>query len=277
MGAPPWVDTHVHLLPVRLNGAIRAFFADHGVAPGTFAYPVEPAVVCEQLAAEGVTMAWTLPYVRRPGAADALNAAIAGIVDAQRSGPLPLVAGATVHPADHDPVGVVRRAVEDLGARVLKLHCSVGDHRPDDRRLDAVWDYASEIALPVVVHAGHAASGHTEADELAPIGVVGRRHPEARVIIAHCGHRAVSAALDLLDAHPALHADLTPVVRDPVTLPAARARELADRLLFGSDAPNTAVTARAGRAAVEELGLPAPLTAQVLGGNAARLLDEVRV
>ena len=59
--------------------------------------------------------------------------------------------------------------MEDLGLRVLKLHCSVGDFAADDRRLDPVWEYVSAVALPVVLHAGHAPDGHTEAAELAPV------------------------------------------------------------------------------------------------------------
>jgi len=232
--------------------------------------------VCDRLAEDGVTEAWTLPYARRPDTADRLNQAVAAIAAGQATGPVRVVAGCTVHPGDRDPVGVVRRAVETGGARVLKLHCSVGEYHPDDRRLDGVWADASETNLPVVVHAGHAPSGHTDADELLPVGTVAARFPNVALIIAHCGHRAVGAALDLLAAHPRLHADLTPVVHEPVALPAERAAGLADRLLLGSDAPNTALPASAGRAAVDSWGLTDGQVAAITGGNARRLLAAIR-
>lgn len=264
----------MHLLPERLGSAIRAFFADHGIDPARFAYPLDHDEICARLAADGIAAAWTLPYVRRPGAADALNASTAAIAASQSAGPVEVIAGATVHPGDADPVGVVRRAVEDLGARVLKLHCSVGDHSPDDPRLDAVWDWVSEVRLPVVVHAGHGVSGHTGAAELEPIGVVAARWPEARVVVAHCGHAAAARTLELMTLHPSLHADLTPVVFELVDVPAPAARALADRLLFGSDAPNTGFSAAEALAGLDRLEL-GDARAAVAGGTARRLVEEV--
>ena len=37
--------------------------------------------------------------------------------------------------------------------------------------------YAAEVALPVVLHAGHAADGQTGGAELEPVAAVARRHP----------------------------------------------------------------------------------------------------
>ena len=270
------VDSHVHLLPERLGAAIRAFFVAHGTDAGAFAYPLDHDEICALLAADGVGAAWTLPYVRRPGAAAALNEATAAVAAAQAGGPVEVVAGATVHPGDADPVAVVRRAVEDLGARVLKLHCSVGDHAPDDPRLDPVWEWVSEVRLPVVVHAGHGASGHTGGEELEPVGTVAGRWPEARLVVAHCGHAAAAQTLELLDAHPSLHADLTPVVFELVELAPDAARAVAGRLLFGSDAPNTGFRAAAALAGVDRLGLSPEQRRAVTGGTARRLVAEVR-
>lgn len=269
------VDSHVHLLPDRLAAAIRAFFAGHGVPADRFAHPLDHGAVCDRLGSAGVGEAWTLPYVRRPGAAADLNAATAEIAARLTTrGPVRVVAGATVHPADTDPAGLVRRAV-DGGARVLKLHCSVGDHRPDDPRLDPVWSYASEARLPVVVHAGHGVGGQTDADELEPVAEVARRWPEARLVIAHCGHRAAARAIELLGEHPSLHADTTPVISELVDLPPAAAA-VADRLLLGTDAPNTGFHVEEVVAGLGPLGLAPGALAGVLGGNARRLLAEVR-
>lgn len=269
------VDSHIHLLPERLGAAVRRFFADR-LGHESWAYPADHDVVCARLAAEGVKEAWTLPYARRPGGSDALNSATASIAAEQADGPVRIVAGATTHPGEHDPADTVRRAVEGLGARVLKLHCSVGDFRPDDPRLDPVWAYTSSIALPTVIHAGHAIAGHTDADELAPIATVARRWPQARIIIAHCGHRATATALDLVARHPGLHVDLTPVVHEPVLAPPGAVAAVGDRVLFGSDAPNTFVTVTDSLAWVSTMGLDAAVLAAVTGGNARRLQDEIR-
>jgi len=270
------VDAHVHLLPPRLQAAIRGFFDVRGFPRAGFAYPADPGAACERLAADGVTEAWTLPYARRPGSAADLNASMAALVAGQRGGPVRLTGGCTVHPGDDDPVAVLRHAVEDLGLRVLKLHCSVGDYQPDDPRLDPVWEYAAEIALPVVLHAGHAADGHTEEAELRPVAEVARRHPEARVIIAHCGHNAAEAALRLVAAHPGVHADLTPVIHHPVAAPPAQLAALAGKLLFGSDAPNTGLTAARLLGRLAHPDVPGKARTAITGGTARRLLSEVR-
>ncbi len=268
------IDAHVHLLPGRLAEKVRAFFdlhlADHLV------YPLDHGAVLERLSGEGVTGVWSLPYAHRPGVAEGLNEASAATVRAARSGAVPVIGGATVHPGDDDPVAVVRTAVEDLGLRIVKLHCSVGDFAADDPRLDGLWAYVSEHHVPVTVHAGHGVSGHTEPDELVPVARVATRFPDARIVIAHCGHHAVNEALDLLDVHPNVHADLTPVVREFVAVPPHRAALLADRLLFGTDAPNTALTASEALAHLDSLGLGDEARAAVTGGNAVRLVMGVR-
>ena len=193
-----------------------------------------------------------------------------------------MIGGCTVHPADDRPAGLVRAAVEDLGLRVLKLHCSVGDFAADDRRLDPVWEYVSAVALPVVLHAGHAPDGHTEAAELAPVAAVARRHPEARIIIAHCGHAASSVALRLVAEHPGLHADLTPVLHQPVRPDPAALAAVAGKVLFGSDAPNTGLSVSsllAGLAGADGGGrqaLSAEASAAITGGTAQRLVAGVR-
>ena len=275
----PVVDAHVHLLPPRLQAAIRGFFHARGFPGDGFAYPADPAEACDRLAAEGIGEVWSLPYARRPGSAADLNTAMARFAAAHAEGAaVRVIGGCTVHPADGDPASLVRTAVEDLGLRVLKLHCSVGDFAPDDRRLDPVWEYVSAVALPVVLHAGHAPDGHTEAAELAPVAAVARRHPAARIIIAHCGHAASDEALRLVAEHPGVHADLTPVLHEPVRPAPAQLAALAGKLLFGSDAPNTGLTVSdllAGLAGADG-EISAQARAAITGGTAQRLLSEVR-
>ncbi len=277
----PVVDAHTHLLPPRLQAAIRDFFYARGFPGDGFAYPADPAEACDRLAAEGITEAWSLPYARRPGSAAELNASMARFAAAHTDGAaVTVIGGCTVHPADDRPADLVRAAVEDLGLRVLKLHCSVGDFAADDRRLDPVWEYVSAVALPVVLHAGHAPDGHTEAAELAPVAAVARRHPDARIIIAHCGHAASSVALRLVAEHRGLHADLTPVLYQPVRPDPAALAAVAGKVLFGSDAPNTGLSVSsllAGLAGADgDGGLTAADQTAITGGTAQRLIAGVR-
>lgn len=264
------VDSHIHLLPGRLGEKVRSFFAPFG---SELAYPADHAAVRAALAQDGIDTAWTLPYAHKPGVAPWLNEQTAVI--AATPGLVSLVGAATVHPGDDDPVGVVAEALDHHGLSVLKLHCSVGDFDADDPRLDPVWQLVAERAMPVVVHVGHGVDGQTHGAELEPIDRVATRHPDVRLIIAHCAFPAVTGGLDLIDAHANVYADLTPVAFEAPTIPIDRLRQAADRLLFGSDAPNVTIRAADHLAALCQLDLDPEQLASVLSGNARRLVDAV--
>ncbi len=266
------VDAHVHLLPPRLARKVRSVFDAH--LPGQLAYGIEPDRALADLAAAGVTQAWVLPYAHRSGVADWLVPATDAHVRDLRQGDhgVELILGATAHPDDADPLAALASGVDDLGARVCKLHCAVGGFAADDPRLDRLWRFCAERALPVVIHVGRSPGGDSTADELAAIDRLADRHPDAVLVVAHLGAPAVSATLRLLDRHPNLHADLTPVV---AALPAIGPDELqarADRLLFGSDVPNTGFRVHE---LLEHWRRHSPgreVQRQVLGGTARRLL-----
>ena len=263
------VDTHTHLLPDRLAQRVREHF---GLSARLLVYPLDHGVVRETLASEGVDEIWNLPYAHKPGVAEGLNESSQQI--AEQAGPLTVIGGMTVHPADQDPAGIVQRAIERLGLQVLKLHCSVGAFDADDPRLDGVWQLAAQTRTPVVVHAGHATNGTTGANELLPLATVAERFPEAPIVIAHCGYPAVDAALDLLERHQNMYADLTPVVSIRPQPPTDRMATLAHRLMFGSDTPNVAVHVADHLAALRSLPLSPAEIELITGGNARRLLAD---
>ncbi len=269
------IDSHVHLMPPRLGRAIRAFFERH--IGDQLVYPSDAAVVLDRHHAAGAVAVWNLPYAHKPGMADDLNAGMAEVAAAHAEYPVHIVTGCTVHPGDDQPQDTLRRAFELHGARVLKLHCSVGSYDADDPRLAPVFEAAGELAVPVVVHAGHDVSGHTHGHELAPIAQVAERHGGTTVIVAHCGHEGNDETTALMRRLPNLWADLTPVVMEHPDVDAAQLAEFADRLLLGTDAPNT------GRSLDDQLAwlrseasahesFTAESLAAILGENATRLI-----
>jgi uncharacterized protein len=79
-----------------------------------------------------------------------------------------------------NPIGQVREGL-DLGAVGLKLHPRGEGFQVADDRLDDVFALAHEQRLPVTIHAGVGGpSIGPQALERA------RRHPGARLILAHC-------------------------------------------------------------------------------------------
>ena len=269
------VDSHVHLLPPRLAARVRAAFDAH--LPGLLAYPTDPHVALDDLAAVGIGQAWVLPYAHAPGVADWLVPATAehlAELSAER-GDVELVLAGTLHPDDQDPLGLLDRAVEVEGARALKLHCAVGSFAADDARLEPVWQRCAQRQLPVVVHAGKHDSGQAVPADLAELDRVATRHPDLPLIVAHAGHPAVAATLELLHRHPRVYADLTPVVTRVPTLRDEDLRRFADRLLFGSDTPNTGHRVGQLLSVLTARDLPDEATAAILGGTARRLLAAV--
>jgi predicted TIM-barrel fold metal-dependent hydrolase len=207
--------------------------------------------------------------------AEGLNSASAETVVQFAQSPVRVIGGLTIHPADEDPVAIVRHAVDVLGLRVLKLHCSVGNFAVDDVRLQPVFAFASERHLPAVVHLGHNVNGRTDAEELPAIGEVADQFPGMPLILAHCGHHAAPEAIALMDSHPSLYADLTPVVTEHPTITAEHITRHPDRILFGSDCPNTTLSVTACIAWLTNMNVPRDVLEKVLGANALRLTAAV--
>jgi hypothetical protein len=259
------VDSHVHLLPERLAAKIRKFFVDRG-APRLL-YPYAPGAAREALVAAGVGRCWSLPYAHRGGVAASLNRWMAETF----AGDAFVVPGATVHP-DDDVAEVVAEAQETLGLPVFKIHCSVGRFSADDRRLDPLWRRVSASGSPVVVHPGSAHEGTATGEEVDAVARTASRWPEATIIVAHFGSPATGKTLELLSRTRSVHADLTPVVADPVSLSRSAIAGLESRILFGSDTPTVAVSIEDSVARVRAWGLSPGHEGAVLGGNADRLL-----
>jgi uncharacterized protein len=233
------VDCHVHLFPERLARAVRQALERYGLGP--FAYPLDNARAVESLVTAGVSMVWSLPYAHAPGVAGGLNAAMAELATELTSRELEVVGGMTAHPQDPDPAATIEQGVA-YGLRVVKLHCSVGGYSIDDPGFMGMWEAIAHHRLPVVIHLGHATSGRTQAAEVTALGRVAERHPTIPLIVAHAGHPSEQATAALMQAFPNVFADTTPVDDRPADLALARFGQLAERILFGTDVPNTSRT-----------------------------------
>jgi predicted TIM-barrel fold metal-dependent hydrolase len=262
------VDTHCHIMPDRLALAIRRFFHE-GMPWGRFAY--EGVLKDDVVRAEreaGVDRFWALPYAHKAGVAGSLNEWMAtALADVPAAIP-----AATFHPDDADVAALVTRAFDVLGLRVGKLHCSVGGFDADDPRLEPLWQAAEARAIPVVVHAGHGVDGRTHAHELGPIDRVAAAHPALPLVIAHAALPDIDAALDVMERHPSLLADLTSAHEWAYPMPVDRLEALHERLLFGSDCPSTTSTIASSLEGLRRLGLSTRAVRAITGENALRLV-----
>jgi predicted TIM-barrel fold metal-dependent hydrolase len=167
--------------------------------------------------------------------------------------------------AKHDPQtevgkirGMLKREVESLGLRGLKLH-----RLPTREVLDAV----AELNIPILYHPEKVANFHMIAQE----------YPQVVFIMAHLGNFGSRdwsehiEAINVARRYPNVYLETSSVVFFKFLEMAAE--ELGpNKLVFGSDGPE--LDSRVELHKIKLLKLPPDREAQVLGGNIARLLPK---
>jgi predicted TIM-barrel fold metal-dependent hydrolase len=131
---------------------------------------------------------------------------------------------------DEKPLAEAERCVE-RGARGIKLHPRAQAFRVDDARLEAVFAYAAERRLPVLIHAGRG----LPLGMARELGVVADRHPEATLILAHAGIAEQALIGEFANGHPNIYFDTS--VWSPVDLLALFAKVAPEQILWASDVP----------------------------------------
>lgn len=83
----------------------------------------------------------------------------------------------------------LKRAVEDLGLRGLKLLPHLLELRPNDREMYPVYEAARDLGIPVLFHAGTQFHTGTKLKYCNPIDIdeVAVDFPDLKIIIAHSG------------------------------------------------------------------------------------------
>lgn len=181
---------------------------------------------------------WALTYAHRAGVAEGVNAWLGEVKRRE-----PMVRGFfSLHAADEDPAEVARRALDVHGLDGLKLHCEVQQLAVDDPRLDPVFDLLEERGRPCVLHSGNAPYPYVRPYlDVARVAERLRRNPTLKAVIAHLGAYQTDRYLALTERYPGLHLDVS-FTNYPGAPRAADVAALApyrERLLFGSDFPNT--------------------------------------
>ena len=276
LGLPGLVDVHVHFMPRRVMDKVWAYFDGVGPLTGVpwpIAYRTEEQDRLDRLRAMGVRAFPSLVYAHKPGMAAWLNAWAAEFAGAHPD----VLHTLTLYP-EPDVLAYVTEQLA-AGARIGKVHLQVGAFDPREPVLDEVWGVLADAGLPVVVHCG---SGPTPGPYTGPgpIGEVLARHPRLTAVIAHLGMPEYADFLDLAERHPRVHLDTTMAFTaftealmpfPPELRP--RLLDLGDRVLLGSDFPNTPYPYADQLAALAALELGDAWLRAVVYDNGARLLD----
>jgi predicted TIM-barrel fold metal-dependent hydrolase len=275
LGLPGLVDLHVHFMPENVLDKVWAYFDAAGPLTGRpwpIEYRTDEADRLARLRAMGVRAFPSLLYPHRPGMAAWLNAWAAEFAATQPD----VLQTATFHP-EPEAAAYVEDAL-DRGARVFKAHLQVGAYDPRDPLLDPVWGLLADAGAPVVVHCG---GGPVPGPFTGPgpFGEVLVRHPRLTAVVAHLGMPEYAAFLDLAERHDRVHLDTTMAFTDFTEQqmpfpPDLRPRlvELGDRVVLGTDFPNTPYPYGHQLDALVRLDLGDAWLRGVLHDNAARLL-----
>jgi predicted TIM-barrel fold metal-dependent hydrolase len=272
------IDIHTHLHPPKLFKAIRRWFAERS-SWDISGHPTEPSDVAAALRAAGVDRFVFFSYAHKTGMARELNAWLARTSRELGGYGLPL---ATVHLDDPTYVDDITAALDD-GCLGLKVHEDVQQLAVDDRRFDAVYRTMAERGAFLLVHAGPIPWKRVADEGAARVEAVLKRHPALDVVVAHFGDPDTHRYFEMMESHPRLHLDTTMVFAagSPIGAPPEYDPALfeahPDRVLYGTDYPNIPHPYLSERAGIERLGLSPATLAAVLHGNAARLIDGVRL
>ena len=275
LGLPGILDVHVHFMPKQVMDKVWAYFDGVGPLTGSpwpIAYRTDEDDRLRRLRELGVRRFSSLVYAHKPDMAAWLNSWAADFA-AQHEDVLHTL---TFYP-EPSALGYVTQQLS-AGAQIVKVHVQVGAFDPREPELDEVWGVLADAGLPVVVHC---ASGPARGEFTGPgpFGEVLRRHPTLTAVIAHMGMPEYADFLDLADTYDRVHLDTTMAFTDfveqrtpfPVDL-RPRLLDLGDRVLFGSDFPNTPHPFSHQVEVLQRLDLGDEWLRGVLHDNAARLL-----
>ena len=265
-------------MPKSVLDKVWAYFDAAGPLTGTpwpIEYRWEEQRRLDLLRAMGVRAFPSLVYPHRPAMAGWLNAWAADFAARQPD---------VVHTATFFPEPSAAADVRDAlvaGARLFKSHVQVGAYDPRDPLLDEVWGQLADAGVPVVVHCG---GGPVPGPFTGPaiFADVLARHPRLTAVIAHMGMPEYAEFLDLAEQYDRVHLDTTMAFTDfteqrmpfpPELRP--RLRALGERVVLGSDFPNTPYRYAHQLEVLVRLELGDDWLRGVLHDNGARLLGMV--
>jgi hypothetical protein len=138
---------------------------------------------------------------------------------------------------------------QELGLRGIKLLPMYAGFRPDEARLDPLWNYASKHKLPVLLHTGTTFIAQAPLECTLPrhLDPVAIRFPEVKIIMAHLSHPYEGECIVTIRKHPNVYADISALHYRPFqlyhSLMLVQEYGVWNKVLFGTDYPFTTVNA----------------------------------
>jgi predicted TIM-barrel fold metal-dependent hydrolase len=163
--------------------------------------------------------------------------------------PKRLIGFLSLDPTQPGWVDELKDGHQRLGLSGIKLMPMYAGFRPDEARLDPLWQYATDHSLPVLLHTGTTFVSQAPLECTLPrhIDPVATRFPEVRIIMAHLGHPYEGEAIVTARKHPHVYCDISALHYRPFqlyhSLMLVQEYGVWDKVLFGTDFPFTTVNA----------------------------------
>ena len=138
---------------------------------------------------------------------------------------------------------------QELRFRGIKLMPMYAGFRPDESRLDLLWQYAERHRLPVLLHTGTTFISQAPLELTLPrhLDPVATRFPDVPIIMAHLGHPYEGECIVTARKHPHVYTDISALHYRPWqfynSLMLVQEYGVWDKVLFGTDYPFTNVDA----------------------------------
>ncbi|MBE6648379.1 MAG: amidohydrolase [Ruminococcaceae bacterium] len=150
-----------------------------------------------------------------------------------------LIPFGTVHPDATDALDEIQY-IKDSSIKGIKLHPDYQNFYADDKKMDGIYDVASQLDLPIIFHAGYDI-GMGCPIHCTPLMIkkIAKRFPKLTVIAAHFGGNGMwNDALELTSELENVYYDTAfPWNLDKITAKKLISKKGADKILFASDCP----------------------------------------
>ena len=148
-----------------------------------------------------------------------------------------------VHPHDPRALEEMKRCVEELGLKGMKLGPNYQNFDPLGVDAERVLAEAERRHLPIVFHQGTSPVREAPLRYAHPLVMdeIAIRHPELRIVMAHMGHPWQADTIAVIRKHPNVYADVSALFYRPWSfwsgMRLATEWNVLHKLLLGSDWP----------------------------------------
>ncbi len=264
------IDFHTHIFPDKIAAATIEKL-EHIANVKAYTDGRECSLISSMEQA-GVDLSVVLPVVTRPEQFDTVNSFAARLNEKYQEQPRRLLSFGGIHPHTPDYKSKLR-VIKDLGLSGIKLHPDYQNTFIDDLSYMRILDYASELGLISVIHAGVDIGfpDHVRCTPKRIRRVIDEVAPE-RMVLAHYGSFGLWEEAEELLAGEQVYLDTAYTfgfIEDERFLSILR-KHGAEKILFATDSPWSGQQESLDY--LKGLAIDPKDKAQIMGKNAQNLL-----